>query len=85
VLKYLLKLLNDGGVRSYRELAEALSVPESLLEVMIEDLAQRGYLRSVAKECNARCEGCHAGVCAMGGGGKVWVLTEKGARAATAA
>lgn len=85
MLEYLLKLLNDGGVRSYKELAEALSVPESLLEVMIEDLARRGYLRSAAEQCSTRCESCHVGVCAMGGGGKVWVLTEKGARAAAAA
>ncbi|HSJ57880.1 MAG TPA: FeoC-like transcriptional regulator [Anaerolineae bacterium] len=84
MLETLLKLLGDGGVRSYRELAAALSVPEALLEVMLEDLARRGYLRSVAEQCGSKCQGCHASLCGVAGGGKVWVLTEKGARAAAA-
>jgi hypothetical protein len=82
VLEKLLKLLHDGGIRSYGELAAALSIPETLLEVMLEDLARRGYLRSMAEQCGSKCEGCHVSLCAAGSGGKVWVLTEKGARAA---
>lgn len=84
MLEKLLKLLDDGGVRSYRELAAALSIPESLLEVVLEDLARRGYLRSMAAQCGTKCAGCHTSLCAVAGGGKVWVLTEKGSRAAEA-
>jgi hypothetical protein len=77
-------MLDAGGVRSYRELASALSIPESLLEVMLEDLARLGYLRSMADQCGTKCAGCHVSMCAISGGGKVWVLTEKGSRAAEA-
>lgn len=81
MLERLLNLLGEGGVRSYREMAAALSIPESLLEVMLEDLARRGYLRAAGEQCGPKCEGCHASLCGVGGGGKVWTLTEKGARA----
>ncbi|MBN1660206.1 MAG: transcriptional regulator [Anaerolineae bacterium] len=84
MLEKLLKLLHDGGIRSYGELAAALSVPESLLEVMLEELARLGYLRSMVEQCGPKCAGCHVSMCAVGGGGKVWVLTEKGGRAAEA-
>jgi len=85
MLEKLLSLVGDSGVRRYRELAAALSIPESLLEVMLEDLARRGYLRAAVDQCGPKCEGCHASLCGIAAGGKMWVLTDKGARAGTSA
>jgi hypothetical protein len=81
MLEKLLKLLAEGGVHSYEDLEKGLSVSQPLLEMMIEDLARRGYLRPVGSGCDGRCAGCSIGGCCITGPGHLWVLTEKGTRA----
>ena len=81
-LEELLRLVATGGVHSYEELAAALSVPPPLLDAMLENLARLGYLRSVEAACGQDCDGCPLGGCSVAGRGRLWVLTEKGARAA---
>ena len=78
MLQRLLDLVAEGGLRSYADLARELGVSEELVGQMIEDLAQRGYLRPVAGDCESRCTGCSlAKTCAIGGPARVWALTEK--------
>lgn len=89
MLQALLRRVAEGGVHSYKELAEALSVPLPLLEAMLEDMARLGYLRPAEAACpsgrqgdTGECRGCPLGGCSIAGRGRVWVLTEKGSRAA---
>jgi DNA-binding Lrp family transcriptional regulator len=83
MLDQLLRNLAQGGAHSYADLTRALGVSEELLQQMIEDLVRMGYLRPVGADCQAKCEDCPvAGVCAIGGRGHVWGLTEKGSRVA---
>ena len=79
MLEELLRLVGEGGLHSYDELAKRLDVPQPLLEAMIEDLARRGYLRDAAGACAscADCGGCATSSCASG---PLWSLTEKGIR-----
>ena len=84
MLEELLRLVGcgrGGGIRSYEELAEGLSVSLPLVEAMLENLAQAGYLRPVQGACAEECSAC-AGGCSVAGHGRLWALTEKGARAA---
>ena len=79
MLEEALQLVAEGGVRSYKELATALDITESLLEQMLEDLARMGYLRRVGGDCPAECAHCpREAPCAVSGPGKLWALTEKG-------
>ena len=83
MLDRLLQILAEGGAHSYADLARNLGVGEGLLQQMIEDLARMEYLKAVGKSCGAKCEECPvAGVCAVGGRGQVWSLTQKGRRVA---
>jgi hypothetical protein len=55
----LLGLLSLGGIRSTSELAKRLSVSESLVVMMAEDLTRRGYLQALSgSDCSAGCGGC---------------------------
>jgi hypothetical protein len=81
-LEELLRLVAVGGVHSYEELAAALSVSVPLLEAMLENLARLGYLRLAETACGENCHNCPIGGCSVAGQGRLWVLTEKGARAA---
>lgn len=83
MLDQLLQKLGQGGAHSYADLTRALGVSEELLRQMIEDLVRMGYLTAVGEDCQANCEDCPmSGVCAVGGHGQVWSLTQKGSRAA---
>jgi hypothetical protein len=84
MLGELLRLLNEGGVRSYQELTKILGVSEGLLEAMVEDLARLGYLRPVQMQCGQHCDNCHSSICSVVGRGRMWELTEKGLRASSA-
>jgi len=75
-----------GGALSLGDLARQLELPPALLEAMMENLEQMGYLQALEGGCKKSCGSCSAkGICAMIGGGKVWSLSEKGARAAAGA
>jgi len=78
MLRKLLRLVAEGGVRTRADLSRELGVSQGLLGQMIEDLARRGYLRPVAGSCESQCTGCPlAKTCAVGGPARVWALTEK--------
>lgn len=79
-MEELLRRIAEGGTYNLSELAQELGVSEELLRQMIEDLAQRGYLRPVAGDCQGHCAGCPlAKTCTIGGPTRVWALTERGA------
>jgi hypothetical protein len=83
VLERLLKMVSEGGVHSYSELARSLGVSDELLEQMVRDLVRLGYLEPVGGTCSSACSECPMGdLCAIGGQGHAWMLTEKGSRAA---
>lgn len=83
MLEKLLRLVAQGGLHSYDELAARLGVPRPLLEMMLEDLARRGYLRPAGDGCAASCAACGRADCGSAGRGPagcaLWVLTAKGA------
>jgi hypothetical protein len=80
MLENLLQLVAEGGVHSYEDLTVRLAISQPLLEAMLEDLARRGYLRSVGDGCGGQCGACHHGGCSIAGPGRLWTLTDKGAR-----
>ena len=82
MLEDLLRLMGEGGVHSYDELAGRLGVSRPLVEAMIQDLVRLGYLRPAIDGCGGS-PACRAG-CGQGGcsTGPLWTLTAKGAQAA---
>jgi hypothetical protein len=82
VLEKLLRIVAEGGIRSCEDLAGHLSIPQPLLETMVEELARLGYLRAVGDECGGHCAGCSIGGCSVAGSGRLWTLTGKGIRVA---
>ena len=82
MIEQLLRFLTDGGVHSYEDLAKRLSVSIPLLEMMLEELSRLGYLRPVDSDCGTHCASCSIGSCSITGPGRLWTLTDKGAKAA---
>lgn len=78
MLKALLALIGDDAYRTPQDLAEALSVPMPLVEQMLAQLVDGGYL-TVSESCTDGCGGCSlAQACsARPGGLRFWTLTEK--------
>jgi hypothetical protein len=83
MIEQLLRSVAEGGVHSYEDLAKRLSVPLPLLEMMLEDLSRLGYLRPAGSDCGTHCAGCSVGSCSITGPGRLWTLTDKGAKAAS--
>ena len=81
MLERLLQLIAEGGVHSYEDLMERLSISQPMLEAMLEDLGRLGYLRAVNDGCEGHCTGCSVGRCNISGPGRLWSLTDKGAKA----
>lgn len=80
MLERLLEKLRHGGTHTTAGLARELGVSEPLLGMMLEDLARMGYLEPVGGDCAGGCRACPvAGACTVGGLGRVWKLTGKGA------
>jgi hypothetical protein len=76
-------LIAKGGVHTQTKLAKELGASEQLVEQMIEELAQRGYLLPIADGCGGQCADCPIGIrCSVGGPTRVWALTQKGRKAA---
>ncbi|MBU1748287.1 MAG: hypothetical protein KKA73_11415 [Chloroflexi bacterium] len=85
MLEKLLQLVATGGVHSHAALAEELDVTEPLLGSMIAGLVRLRYLCPAEGTCPSRYEGCPMQeTCGIGSGGRLWVLTEPGERAARA-
>jgi len=79
MLNRLLELLWAGGTHRIADLAHELETTPALVEMMLEDLGQMGYLKRVEGECSGGCGGCSmAGLCSVGSGGRVWTLAEQG-------
>ena len=85
MLFQLLKVIHSMSAHSLKELAQQLDVSQELVESMIEELARLDYLRPLAAKCSDECGHCPVGgMCAIGGLGRVWALTESGRRIAQA-
>jgi hypothetical protein len=83
MLKALLALIRDDAYRTPQELAEALAVPVLLVEQMLAQLVDGGYL-AVPEACTDGCSGCSlAQACAVRPGVSLrfWALTAKGVSA----
>lgn len=83
MLNQLLTLLREGGTHRVSDLARELDTTPELVEMMLEDLARRGYLKRMGGSCTDQCVGCPmAGVCSAGGtgakdGNQIWALAEE--------
>jgi hypothetical protein len=82
MIEQLLRFVAEGGVHSYEDLAKRLSISMPLMEMMLEDLSRLGYLRLADSDCGTHCASCSIGSCSITGPGRLWALTEKGAKAA---
>jgi hypothetical protein len=60
---------------------ERLAISQPMLEAMLEDLGRLGYLRAVSGGCEGHCTGCSVGRCSVSGPGRLWSLTDRGAKA----
>jgi hypothetical protein len=75
MLNQLLDLLRAGGTQQITDLARALDTTPGLVEVMLEDLCRKGYLKQVSGECGKDCGSCSmAGLCAVGAPGQLWTF-----------
>jgi hypothetical protein len=81
MLERLLRFIAQGGISTCDDLAERVSVSQPLIEAMLDDLVRLGYLQEVAVGCAGHCAGCSVAGCSVTGAGRVWALTENGARA----
>lgn len=81
MLEKLLQIVAEGGIHSCEELAGHLSIPQPLLETMVDELARLGYLQEVGDRCGGQCAGCSMDSCSRIGSGRLWTLTGKAIRA----
>jgi DNA-binding Lrp family transcriptional regulator len=84
MLSELLDLVQQGGTRRIADLAQELGTTPELVEVMLEDLADMGFVKRVTSRCSEKCTTCAVSeICAAGrssgegNGGQIWVLTEE--------
>jgi DNA-binding IclR family transcriptional regulator len=61
MLERLLQLVAEGGLHSYQDLGQRLSISPPLLDAMLEELVHHGYLRPVGGGCGGHCSGCAGG------------------------
>jgi predicted ArsR family transcriptional regulator len=81
----LLRRLASGTAQTIVQLATELDVDRELLEQMLLDLERAGYLRIVRGCADGRCRSCDLqALCTLGQPQRVWLVTEKGSRAAKA-
>jgi DNA-binding transcriptional MocR family regulator len=81
VLERLLRLAANRGTGSSRALARQLKVSSKLVERMLEELAERGYLQAVVQGCSISCKRCSLRTaCPDRHEPRVWMLTPKGER-----
>jgi Mn-dependent DtxR family transcriptional regulator len=79
MLRRLLQLVARSGTACSVELARALGVSTALVESMLEQLTQRGYLRLLAPGRATACERCPArAACLYGKQARIWALSAKG-------
>jgi len=79
MLEELINLLKTGKTRRIAELAQTLNTTPELVELMLQDLERMGILKRVEGTCKEMCASCPMStVCATGGGGQLWTMTEEG-------
>ncbi len=79
MLNQLLDLLRSGGTHRVSDLARELGTTPELVEMMLQDLGQMGYLKRVNGTCAETCSACPvAGLCAAGSSGQLWALADGG-------
>jgi len=76
-----LRLISSGRTGSTEQLARSLGVEPGLVRQMLEDLVRLGYLRPSGRDCPSACQTCPLSNTCFGLP-QMWVLTEKGQRAA---
>ena len=78
-----LHTLSYGGTYRLQDLEKELGIGSALLEAMIDELVQLGYLQMVEGACTTSCEACcqHAS-CLVQSRGRMWALTDRGRHAA---
>lgn len=80
-LEQLLDRLKKGQPYSLDGLARSLDVERDLLEHMLRQLEQAGYVRSLELSCQRACAHCsYEGLCAITQGKRIWTVTERGRR-----
>jgi predicted ArsR family transcriptional regulator len=81
MLDDVLRIVAAQGAESTAGLARRLGVSNALMESMLEDLAERGYLEAVVENCSVPCERCPLrSACLFGRQGRIWALAPKGQR-----
>lgn len=83
MLRRLIALLRSGETTSQTNLAQQLGLDVAILEKLIGQLVQLGYLELVSPGCDTgpACSGCDKGAVTCGRPIKMWHLTEKGTNA----
>lgn len=83
MLQELLKLIEQGQQFSQVELAEKMGVNPFLLNSMLQQLVNMGYLEDLNCSDSDGCSGCPAkSACFTKTSSHLWSLTEKGFKAA---
>ena len=81
MLKNLLRIAAERGTVNSLELAQRLNVSRAMVDGMLEELTQRGYLNAMEQNCSITCEQCPLyRACLHGYPPRLWLLTPKGAR-----
>ena len=84
-LQGLLRLLAGGTVHTLAQLAAELGLDQELLKQMLLDLERAGYVQTISGCAEGQCRSCDLqGLCTLGQRQRVWIVTEKGSRAARA-
>ena len=74
MLQELLEVMKEGGMQTTESLARRLGVTLSLVEMMLADLEQRGYVKQVGT-CEEQCSACKLAVgCEQRTVQKVWAV-----------
>jgi len=74
----LLHAIKSHPLATIEELGSELSVSNNMMNEMLGELSQKGYLKSF-EECSSPCDNCPVGSsCADTIRPKIWMLTDKG-------
>jgi FeoC-like transcriptional regulator len=82
MLKQILERIRTGGSWTVKALADELDTTPEMIVTLLEDLAQRGYLKSGALQSGGGCAACGGGCgscstsasCVRGTADRVWTL-----------
>ncbi|WP_077369347.1 FeoC-like transcriptional regulator [Anaerosalibacter sp. Marseille-P3206] len=74
-----LKQINNSSVFSKKSLARELKTSEEMVEVLINQLLQMGYLKKEVQgfKCSGNCSGCSIS-CKEQNLGETFIITDKG-------